>query len=326
MPILYKVTHDMFQFEDVCDYMCNPVNLVSTPGAGLALEFRKRTPSYVEPYRQACREKTLRMGTVQVIETPEQSYDVICVPTKRHYSDTSDKDDITRSLEAIRELLQQDQYRYATICLPMLGCGLGTQDYPTVLPIMKDTLSDLEATVLISMSPDRTDFRPKYLVIVGPPDYILTEEDKIKVEQVIDVCMLKWGTTLDEYEAIVSGGFPGVDSFVAGSDYLKHVEDTFVFQRTGKTPIVVKPNRVRNGLGSHLIQGNLLCEIADDIILFKPKGYNANRLSSMQMWLEADKLKREADGHTPRRVAVYGEMSMDLVNKPMLISVQRGDD
>ena len=54
---------------------------------------------------------------------------IIDFPTKRYYADTSSKEDIIRGLEALRELLKTDRYRYATLAMPMLGCGLGKQDY-----------------------------------------------------------------------------------------------------------------------------------------------------------------------------------------------------
>ena len=66
-------------------------------------------------------------------------------------------------------------------------------------------------------------------------------------------------------------------------------------------------------------------EIGDDIILFKPHGHNNNRMTQMQMWLEADKMKREKDGHPPRRIAVYGDNSTNFTNDQILIQVQKDD-
>ncbi len=327
MPLIFKVTHDMFQYSEVMDYMGNATNLVGVMGAGIAAEFRKRCgDKLIEPYRAACRTKELRFGTIQVVEDVDQDWGVFNIPTKDHYMNRSEKTDIVRSLEALRDLLQQDEYRYASLTIPMLSCGLGGQDYPTVLPLMIDYLSDLEATVFLSMSPERTEERPKYLVVVGPPDYGLTDDDKLKIESVLDSVLVKWGMNISDYEGIVSGGYPGVDTFVCGEYFNKDYENTLAYKRTLKRPLVVKPNKVRNGVGSNLLHSNLLCEIADDIILFKPHGHNNNRMSAMQMWLEADKLKREQDGHPPRRIAVFGDNTMTPTQEQLIIPVTRGED
>lgn len=327
MPLVIKTELDMFVFADVTSYMVNPVNLVAAPGVGLALEFRKRAPKFFQPYRDACLSGELRIGTVQVIEDTDQEWGIINFPTKRHFADTSDKGDIVRGLEALRDLLKTDKYRYTSIGMPMLGCGLGKQDYEVVYPLMIDYLSNLDATVMLSMSPARTEMRPKYLVIVGPPSYGLTEEDKAVIDSTIDKVMNLWGASLSDYAGIVSGGYIGVDSYIAGEHFLKDVESTYVFKKTGGTPLVVKPDKARNGIGSNLIQNHLLCEIADDIIFFKPVGHNNNRLSEMQVWIKEDREKRHNDGHDPRRVAVFGEHQPDLTPATrILVHDQSSDD
>lgn len=325
MPIIHRIESDMFVFADVCDYMINPVNLVGVTGAGLALEFKTRVPSFVEPYKEACKTKELRIGTVQVIEDTGMHWGIINFPTKRHFVDTSSKEDITRGLVALRELLLQDKYRYATIGLPMLGCGCGKQDYEIIYPLVMEQLSDVEACVFLSMSPERTEMRPKHLVVAGPPSFGLSDVDKESVDATIAKVMAAWGTDLSEYGAIVSGGYNGVESYLCGETYLTDVEQTYVYKKTGQTPLVVKANFSRNGVSANLLHNNLLCEIADDIILFKPPGHNNNRLSAMQVWINHDREKRAKDGHPPRRVAVFGEHAIKNVQTPILIPVNTRD-
>lgn len=323
MPIIKRIESDLFVFADVVDYLCNPVNLVQAPGAGLAKEFRNRVPDHLffEPYKEACRSGELRMGTVQVLDETDNEWSMINFPTKRHYYDTSNKEDIVRGLEALRAMLLTDRYRYASIGLPMLGCGLGKQDYEVVYPLMVDHLSDLEATILLSMSPERTEMRPRYLVVVGPPDQEMNDDNKQVIDDTIDKVLEKWGTSLSDYEGVVSGGLPGTDAYVCGTQYGKDYEDTFVYKKTGKLPIVVRQNEVRNGPGAMLHQSNLLCEIAHDIILFKPVGMNNNRMSHMQAWIRNDREKRAQDGHPPRRMAVFGDHSETYKNQKILANV-----
>jgi O-acetyl-ADP-ribose deacetylase (regulator of RNase III) len=326
MAIIKRVTMDMFEFADVCSYMVNPVNLQAAPGAGLALEFRRRVPDdlFFTKYRDACRDSSLRIGTIQVLKETSHSWGLINLPTKRMYNNHSDKDDIARGLEALREFLKKDENKYCSIGMPMLGCGLGAQDYEVVYPMMVQYLGDLDATVFLSMSPERTEERPKYLVIAGPSDYGTTDEHKEVIDTTIDKVMAAWGMKLEDYEGIVSGGYAGVDKYICGEEFQKNEEDTYVFRKTGKIPIVVKPN-TSDGLGANLHLGNLLCEIGDDIILFKPNGHNNNRLSAMQTWLQADKENRHRLGMFPKRVAIFGEKAPVTKSESVLIPVTASD-
>jgi hypothetical protein len=232
---------------------------------------------------------------------------MIFFPTKDQWVNDSKPEEILRGLEALRELLKKDEYRYATIALPMLGCGLGRQDYSTVLPMMESTLSDLDATVFVCMSPDRTDITPRYLTIAGPIDYGTKPEEQDNIKLIIEKTMNAWGTKLEDYEGIVSGGYKGVDAFVCGEHFRQNVEDTYVFQQTGKTPIVARPNLHRNGVAAHIHLGNLLVEISEDVILFKPPGHNNNRLSAMKVRLDDDNLTRREHGLNVKRVSIFGE-------------------
>lgn len=324
MPLIKRLATDMFEFEGVVDAYINLVNLVGVSGTGLALEFRKRSPEYIETYREACRTKELRIGTIKIIETTSQNYDIWCMPTKRHYNDLSSESDIKRGLEALRALLTQDKYRYSVIGMPMAGTGLGKQSYDTVYPMMENFLEDLDATIFLSMAPDKTDLNPNYLTIAGPVDYGRDDKEKEAIAWGIEQSLKAWGKKIEDYTGIVSGGYSGVDAFVCGEEFNKDYENTLVYQKTGKRPLVCKPNKVRNGVGANLHLGNLLCEIGEDIILFKPKGHNNNRLSAMQTWLIADKQKRDQMGMFGRRLAIFGER--DPIIKPDDLIIPQEED
>ena len=319
MPLIPRIESDMFVFADVCSYMVNPVNLVGAPGKGLALEFRKRVPQFVEPYREACRTKELRMGTLQIFEDTGEPWGIINFPTKDHYYNQSEPSDIARGLEALRELLLQDRYRHSVVGMPMLGCGLGQADYDVVYPLMVDHLSDLEATIFLSMAPEKTQMQPRHLAIAGPLDYGNTAEDQQNIDRIIKSVMTSWQTDLSSYTGIISGGYPGVDAYVCGENFLRDEKETFVFRETGKTPLVAKPNQIKDGVAANLKLGNLLCEVAEDIILFKPKGHNNNRLSAMQIWLKANEEERHRSGMIPRRVAIWGDRGTDQTSENVLL-------
>lgn len=319
MPIVFKVTQDMFEFADVCDAMVSPTNLSGMSGIGIAAEFRKRAPDHVEIYREACRTKELRMGTIKIIDTDDLPYQIWCVPTKEHFANLSSLSDISRSLEALRETLLTDRYKYTALGIPMLGAAGDNGGYADVLPLMIDHLGDLEATIFLSMSPTRTEMRPKYLTIVGPPSYGLKPEDTEKVDEVIDKAMTHWGVSLSDYDGIVSGGYSGVDQYIAGSHYGKDIESTYVFKKTGKKPIVVQQNKQHNGIGSIVKHHHLLCEIGSDFIFFKPEGHNNNRMSIMQKWITTERELRNNRGYEPRRTAVFGVTDSNLIQEKLLV-------
>lgn len=322
MPLIIKVESDMFVFSDVVDYMVNLVNLVGVSGAGLALEFRKRCPDHIELYRKACRTKELRFGTVQVLEDVGQSWGMINFPTKDHFANLSSTEDISRSLEALRDLLKTDRYKYSVIGMPMAGTGLGKASYEDVFPLMIDHLGNLDATVFLSLAPEKTDLKPRYLAIVGPLDYGHTNIQKENIDWVIDKTLEHWGMSLSDYTGIISGGYIGVDGYIGGESYLQNVEDTYTFRKTGKPCLVIKPNEVRNSLGANLIAGNVICESAHDIILFKPKKHNNNRMSAMQTWIEADTISKLEKRLAPKRVSISGEPSILAAENDILIQVK----
>lgn len=326
MGLVKVITTDMFELEHVVDYFCNPVNLVGALGKGLAVEFKTRCPSYIEPYREACKTGELRVGTVQVVEDSNQRWGVISVPTKRHYADTSYIDDITRSIEALRALLKENKYKYAVVGVPMLGTGLGKTPYEEVYPMMIDCLSDLDATVLLHMSPERTEQRPRYLCIVGGDGYHLTSEDAVELPRKIHKVMEIWKSNLSEYEAILTGSPNGVFDKVGQVVKQVSTAESLISLVHDKKPLIIRPNEVRNGSAANLLQGDLLCELAEDIILFKPKGYNNNRMIAMQMKIEEINKKRLELGLPKKRLAVLGDISTKLYDDNILVPVVGYDD
>lgn len=317
MPIFIVVTNDMFEYEKGWDYAVNLVNLVGVSGAGLALEMRNRCPSHIEKYKAACKSKELRIGTVQIIDETEQRWGIINMPTKRHYADTSDLDDISRSIEAFRDVLLADKMKYVSVGMPIPGSGLGKRSYDEVYPLITNCLSDLEATILLSLAPEKTDMRPRYLSIMAPIGFGQTKEEFNKIERIIDDAMMKWGTSLSEYDGIASGGSEGVEAYLCGKTFNKDYEDSYVFKKTGKRPMVVKPSVIRNNIGAVHQRDRTLCEIASDVILLKPHNFDNNRLNRVQIYLENDFSNRVERNISPRRVTIYGDKSIEnkIANK-----------
>lgn len=324
MPIIKRIETDMFRFEDVCDFMVNPVNLVGAPGAGLALEFRKRYEPYVELYRTACRNKTLKFGTVLEIPTDDTyPWDMLCLPTKDHYAEPSDPKNIKRSIEALRTFLKKKENARAVVGLPMLGCGLGTQDYPTVEPIMYDYLDSLDAVTLLSMSPERTNSRPNYLVIIGPPRFGETKDQREKMSSGISRVLEKWRMTYDDFDRIVSGGgVTRADEYICGSlDEKGSIEKSLIYQVAPTRRTIAPVNWSHNKLTAGIRHIQLLAEIGTHFILMMPDGFNNNRMVHIQKFIRShNEIVKEGEyGH--KRVTVLGKNTSTIVDAtPVVIN------
>lgn len=313
MPIIKYVTDDMFEFESHIDYMVNPCNTCGVGGKGLSLEFRKRAPNAFDAYVKACKDKSLQMGTVQVIDEGETPWGIINVPTKRYWGDCSDLNDISRTLGALRTLLLQDRFKNASVGIPMLGTGNGKQDYADVMPLMQQFLADLPNPIILSMAPAKTDFVPNYLTIFGPPDVNRMEDYRSMVEEKIMAIFEKWGVSWSDFTGVISMGSDGIESYLTGKEWGKDYEESWVFKQSGIAPLVCLPNPIKRRTGSSIFLGKQLIEVSQNVIFIKPHGRNNNRAITLQLWLVKERLRRLENGRPKIRTAIIGDASKELV-------------
>ena len=148
--ITYK-TGDIFK--EKTEAIVNPVNCVGVAGAGLALAFRKKYPSWYDEYRHICKEGLMKPGQVLVFRTTSgpQPRTIISVPTKRHYRDKSKLDDIEIGVKGISMCL--DEYNIHSVSVPALGCGLGGLDWSVVRPIMENKFREHEYKHIVIFEP-----------------------------------------------------------------------------------------------------------------------------------------------------------------------------
>lgn len=128
-------------FDSNAPVLVCPVNTVGAMGAGLAKEFRDRHPDVYYHYKRACRSKTLKRTSLQLIVADGVPYKVLLVPTKDHWKDDSDPQLVRNNIRRIRRFLEDRQY--AKLATPMLGCGLGKLDEEKVLKWMQTEFEDL---------------------------------------------------------------------------------------------------------------------------------------------------------------------------------------
>ena len=77
-------------FEAEVEALVNTVNTVGVMGKGIALQFSRQFPEIQRPYEQACKNGSLKIGTIQSIKLSLLSeshgpHYVINFPTKQHW-------------------------------------------------------------------------------------------------------------------------------------------------------------------------------------------------------------------------------------------------
>lgn len=120
-------------FKSDTQALVNPVNCVGVTGKGLAKQFKQRYPAVFAEYRAACQAGELKIGGMPQVcinaAQPGPRY-VINFPTKNHWRDQSDMENIARSLYGLVHALNKHMIK--SVAIPALGCGLGELEWNEV--------------------------------------------------------------------------------------------------------------------------------------------------------------------------------------------------
>jgi O-acetyl-ADP-ribose deacetylase (regulator of RNase III) len=125
------------------DAVVNPVNCIGISGRGLAFQFKQHFPDYQRDYETACRQRDVRPGHCHFyrVGPPRPAYNwIISFPTKRHWRDRSQIDDIRDGLANLSEGLARR--KIPSVAIPPIGCGLGGLDYLIVRPMIEAAFAD----------------------------------------------------------------------------------------------------------------------------------------------------------------------------------------
>ena len=137
-------------FESGCQALVCPVNCVGVMGAGLALEFKKRWPSYFRDYKDLCDNVRIFPGSVRLHYAIMPGKVIVSFPTKEHWKDKSQLWVIEQGLRSL--LAAAVAARVAvlkSIAVPALGCGLGGLKWEEVKPLIEKYLGDLDCRVVV---------------------------------------------------------------------------------------------------------------------------------------------------------------------------------
>lgn len=138
MPIIYCGPGDLLQSN--CSMIVIPVNLQGVMGSGLALWYKQRYPNNFDRYRNACKNKTIKVGTL-LEQRLSKDKSALLFPTKVLWSNPSDLEYIEAGLEKFATMAELRGC--PSVAFPAIGCGLGGLSMDAVLPIMRHYLEPL---------------------------------------------------------------------------------------------------------------------------------------------------------------------------------------
>ena len=142
---MYKVIYGDVFAQPVDAYLIT-VNCVGAMGRGIALTAKNTIPGIYQSYRQACRDKKIKPGTIG--EYTHQNKRYLLAATKDHFKDPSKRDWLENILST---LAQQSEKRGVTsIAIPPLGCGNGLLNFDKdLVPLLDRYLATCPTEVLV---------------------------------------------------------------------------------------------------------------------------------------------------------------------------------
>jgi O-acetyl-ADP-ribose deacetylase (regulator of RNase III) len=126
-------------------------------GKGIALQFRKAYPDNYKAYKKACEQGKVQPGHMFVFfcgfaATPRY---IINFPTKRHWRNKSNIEDIRSGLQAlVNEVRKLD---IKSIAIPPLGCGLGGLCWDEVKELMRSAFDQIPQVRWLIYEPNKID-------------------------------------------------------------------------------------------------------------------------------------------------------------------------
>lgn len=124
------------------------VNCVGAMGAGIARAFRDRYPDLYYHYKKICRQRQFNHRNIALYSPPGFDKNILLIPTKKHWKNGSDIDDLEFILKKLRE--NEEVLKLTTVALPRLGCNHGGLDFDRqVHPLMNKYLGDSNVRYLV---------------------------------------------------------------------------------------------------------------------------------------------------------------------------------
>jgi O-acetyl-ADP-ribose deacetylase (regulator of RNase III)/uncharacterized protein YwgA len=130
--------------------LVNTVNTVGVMGKGIALQFKNRFPNNFEVYKEACKNKELKIGELLISEEDSLLSGkkiIINFPTKTHWRYSSEYEYIEKGLDALVNAIQKKNIK--SIAIPPLGSGNGGLDWTKVRAMIESKLQGLDCAIYL---------------------------------------------------------------------------------------------------------------------------------------------------------------------------------
>jgi O-acetyl-ADP-ribose deacetylase (regulator of RNase III) len=143
-------------FESNAEALVNAVNCVGVMGRGIALQFKKHYPDNFTAYEKACKRGEVVPGKMFMHEIRQFTSPkfIINFPTKRHWRDMSNIEDIALGLVDLKKVIAD--YGINSIAIPALGAGLGGLSWQAVKREISSAFDDMEDVSISVYEPNET--------------------------------------------------------------------------------------------------------------------------------------------------------------------------
>jgi O-acetyl-ADP-ribose deacetylase (regulator of RNase III) len=143
--LIVEGTGDLFAAD--VEALVNAVNIKGVMGKGLALAFKQKFPDNFAAYRRACDAGEVETGRMFVVERATPPRWIVNFPTKRHWRQPSQLEDIRTGLGDLAAQIARREIH--SIAVPALGCGLGGLAWTDVRPLIVEALGTTSARVVL---------------------------------------------------------------------------------------------------------------------------------------------------------------------------------
>lgn len=134
-------------FNSKCQTIVNTVNCVGVMGRGIALVHKLRYPQMYLEYKEHCKNKLIKIGSLWLYNKQENAPWILNFPTKFHWKYPSKIEWIEQGLEKFVDTYAQKNI--TSIAFPLLGTHNGGLDTVIVKDLMNKYLSHCEIEIEI---------------------------------------------------------------------------------------------------------------------------------------------------------------------------------
>jgi O-acetyl-ADP-ribose deacetylase (regulator of RNase III) len=136
------------------DALVNTVNTEGVMGKGLALQIKKAFPEVFAEYTHACKQGSVAIGRMHVVNRSTSPRFVINFPTKKQWRHPSKLEYIESGLADLIGRVRELGIR--SIAVPPLGCGLGGLDWTEVRSRIVEAFEPLPDVRVVLFEPNST--------------------------------------------------------------------------------------------------------------------------------------------------------------------------